>query len=333
MKHKVWELCCVSLLCLGVVLGSFFHSVGTVQTSAEGQTADYIKWMEFEIPYGALAAAMKLDMDTYGSDSHKDWVKLLAALAVKYGGEWSHYKEKDLQAVAEKMDGGETDFGKTYDYYCKAYGAVLDGFLGETQKEVYDEETQGKKLVTTYGLKVYSPIARGYDYSHYNDFGTSRSFGYSRPHLGHDLMGNVGTPIIAMESGYVETLGWNPYGGWRIGIRSFDGKRYYYYAHLRSNHPYTKELYEGKTVTAGDVIGYMGNTGYSTTENKSNITTTHLHMGLEIIFDESQKDGYNQIWVDLYSLTRLLEKNRSAVRKDDATGDYVRVYDQFDVDD
>ncbi len=45
--------------------------------------------------------------------------------------------------------------------------------------------------------------------------------------------GSIGTPIVAVESGYIEALGWNQYGGWRVGIRSFDGKRYYYYAHLR----------------------------------------------------------------------------------------------------
>ena len=43
---------------------------------------------------------------------------------------------------------------------------------------------------------------------------------------GYDLMGSIGTPIIAVESGTVEHLGWNQYGGWRIGIRSFDRKRF-----------------------------------------------------------------------------------------------------------
>ena len=81
---------------------------------------------------------------------------------------------------------------------------------------------------------------------------------YQRRHLGHDMMGQVGTPVIAMESGRVEALGWNQYGGWRIGIRSLDGKRYYYYAHLRKNYPYQSGLAVGSLVTAGDVIGYLG---------------------------------------------------------------------------
>ena len=65
-------------------------------------------------------------------------------------------------------------------------------------------------------------------------------------------------PLSRRESGVVEAVGWNQYGGWRIGIRSFDGKRYYYYAHLRQNYPYAEGLAEGSVVTAGDVIGYMG---------------------------------------------------------------------------
>ena len=77
------------------------------------------------------------------------------------------------------------------------------------------------------------PIAKNYSFSHYDDFGASRSYGFKRTHLGNDLMGSIGTPIIAVESGTVEHLGWNQYGGWRVGIRSLDGKRYYYYAHLR----------------------------------------------------------------------------------------------------
>ena len=113
------------------------------------------------------------------------------------------------------------------------------------------------------------------------------------------------------ESGTVEVMGWNQYGGWRIGIRSFDKKRYYYYAHLRQNRPYQVDLTEGKVVNAGDVIGCVGRTGYSTTENVNNINTSHLHFGLELIFDESQKECDNEIWIDLYAITKLLQKHQS----------------------
>lgn len=136
----------------------------------------------------------------------------------------------------------------------------------------------------------------------------------------------IGTPIIATESGTIEAIGWNQYGGWRIGIRSFDKKRYYYYAHLRQNYPYRENLKEGDTVTAGDVIGYMGHTGYSTKENVNNIEEVHLHYGIELIFDEARRAEGNEIWIDGYNLVRFLSKNQSAVQKVEGTKEWKRVY-------
>jgi murein DD-endopeptidase MepM/ murein hydrolase activator NlpD len=143
--------------------------------------------------------------------------------------------------------------------------------------------------------------------------------------MGHDYMADTGTPVVAVESGIIEELGWNQYGGWRIGIRSYDKKRYYYYAHLRKDYPYNKSIQKGNDVAAGDVIGYVGRTGYSAHENRNNIEESHLHFGMQLIFDESQKDGNNQIWVDVYHIVRFLNKNRSEVVKDEATGEWNRV--------
>ena len=187
-----------------------------------------------------------------------------------------------------------------------------------------------KVWVTKYGLKAFLPLAKNFPYSHYDDFGVSRSYGYRRRHLGHDMMGQTGTPVVAVESGRVEALGWNQYGGWRIGIRSFDGKRYYYYAHLRKDYPYQSNLKEGSLVTAGDVIGYLGHTGYSTTENTNNIAEPHLHFGLQLIFDESQKEGNNEIWIDCYELVRFLAMNRSETVKKEGTKEWTRVYEMKD---
>ena len=71
----------------------------------------------------------------------------------------------------------------------------------------------------------------------------------------------------------------------------------------------------GDQVEAGDLIGYLGMTGYSVKENVNGMTKPHLHFGLQIIFDESQKDGTNQIWVDVYHLVELLEGHRSYERE------------------
>ena len=278
------------------------------------KSKSYIKYIDFTPTCSAMTDCANIDIKTHGEEVHIDWIDLLAYLAQKYGGDFGKYKKSDLDSIVEKAKNAPLSESATnkklYDYYLKAYNAVLGGFLGE-----YTEESESGISEKKYGICVYSPIACGYSYTHCDDFGRARSFGYKRAHLGHDLMGSLGTPIIAVESGYIEALGWNPYGGWRVGIRSFDSKRYYYYAHLRSGHPYT-DICIGQIVHAGEVIGYMGRTGYSTKEDKNNITTVHLHLGLQIIFDSSQKDGVNQIWTDMYEITNFLSEYRSKVRYD-----------------
>lgn len=67
-----------------------------------------------------------------------------------------------------------------------------------------------------------------------------------------------------------------------------------------------------------------GHTGYSTKENVNNIDTTHLHWGLQLIFDESQKEGNNEIWIDIYPLTRFLAKHTQAAVKVEGTKEWVR---------
>ena len=300
-----------------------------------GSDGNYIKWVDFKITSEALLKAYTLDVESYGKEVHLNWIELLAYAGAKCGGSF----DKNSLSLIDKLAGELSDGTSTleqltqdmeyYEYYYEAYETVLGGMVGEYEIE-QDNGNGGKIRKKVYGLKSFSPIAKGFEYNDYDDFGSSRSYGYRRPHLGHDMMGRVGTPIVAVESGHVEALGWNQYGGWRIGIRSFDKKRYYYYAHLRQNFPYALDLKEGSVVTAGDVIGYMGHTGYSTVENTNNIETVHLHFGLQLIFDESQKEGNNEIWIDCYALTRFLSRNRSLTEKNQETKEWFRVYQMTD---
>ena len=64
------------------------------------------------------------------------------------------------------------------------------------------------------------------------------------------------------------------------------------------------------------------------TENTNNIDTPHLHFGLQLIFDESQKEGNNEIWIDCYELVKFLRMNQSQVAKVEGTKEWERVYDQ-----
>ncbi len=290
-----------------------FHLFFTGNLQAKASEAAYIRWVDLSITKTALRDTIKADIEAHDTDHRISYIDLLAALGQKYGGDFKQYKKQDLETFLQKGASSPlvevVNNPKLYRYYQEAYTAALGGLVGTYIEEIKDESgnvTQVKK----YGLKCYHPLAAGYSYSHSDDFGNARSYGYKRRHLGHDMFGDIGTPVIAIESGYIEALGWNQYGGWRIGIRSFDGMRYYYYAHLRKDHPYAADMYEGKIVSAGEVIGYLGMTGYSAKENKNNIKVPHLHVGMQIIFDKSQKDGVNQIWVDLYALINYLEDNR-----------------------
>ena len=323
----------VVLLFFSVIIKDY-HDEEASYASVSDAGKDFIKWVSFDVSSKALNKAYRYDVESRGEDVELNWIELLAYLGTRYGGDFSRYKEKDIIKLVEKLQAKEetieslTEDLKHYDYYYEAYEAVLAGMVGEYEIEVPDEDSPGgKKWEKKYGLKAFLPIAKFYPYSHFDDFGLSRSYGFKRKHLGHDMMGQVGTPIVAVESGYIEALGWNRYGGWRIGIRSFDQKRYYYYAHLRQNFPYNKSLEEGSIVQAGDVIGYLGRTGYSTKENVNNIRTPHLHFGIQLIFDESQKDSICEIWIDCYDLILFLYNNRCETVKDPESKEYHRVYE------
>jgi murein DD-endopeptidase MepM/ murein hydrolase activator NlpD len=310
-----------------------FTNSARTASAPSNQEKDFIKWVDFRVSYEAMDKALKADIVSTDEEVKLNWVEILAYLGTRYGGNFSIYKSKDMDNLITKLKNGEsieslTRDLKYYDYYYEAYSAVLGNFVGPYEVQVKDENDPSKKVWEKgYGLKVFSPIAAGYNYSHYNDFGNSRSYGFRRVHLGNDLLGSIGTPVVAVETGRIEALGWNQYGGWRIGIRSLDNKRYYYYAHLRKGHPYVKSLKEGDIVYAGDVIGYLGMTGYSRKEDVNNINVPHLHFGTQLIFDESQKETLAEIWINVYDIVEILSKNRSPVTYNEKTKECERIYD------
>ncbi len=125
-----------------------------------------------------------------------------------------------------------------------------------------------------------------------------RSYGGERKHEGCDIFcskkdADCGTiPIVSMSDGVIEAKGWLPLGGYRIGIRSNTGV-YFYYAHLA----YPSDMWEvGDKIKAGDIIGYMGDTGYSELEGDSGNFPMHLHMGIYI-----QTDHYPELSINPYA--------------------------------
>ena len=115
-------------------------------------------------------------------------------------------------------------------------------YSGKSEATALSEKLVYKGESDNLYFRCYFPIADNHNMSYGNSFGTGRSYGnggvtVSRKHEGIDIFCKEGTPIIAVESGVVEKIGWNELGGWRINILSEDGSRAWYYAHMRKSIP------------------------------------------------------------------------------------------------
>ena len=100
--------------------------------------------------------------------------------------------DKDLENLLNSLREGKTMNEltanmKLYNYFFQSYDAIFHEYIGEYEIATVDEQGN-KKYVKKYGLKAFSPIAKNYYFSHYKDFGSARSYGYRRVHLGNDLL-------------------------------------------------------------------------------------------------------------------------------------------------
>ena len=102
-------------------------------------------------------------------------------------------------------------------------------------------------------------------------WGQSRANG-ARVHQATDIVAPAGAPVIAAAPGTVEKLFFSEGGGGiTLYVRSPDRQWSYYYAHLQR---YAPGLVEGMRVEAGDLLGFVGDTGNSGSGN------FHLHFAL-----------------------------------------------------
>lgn len=129
-----------------------------------------------------------------------------------------------------------------------------------------------------------------------NSWMFERNYGGRRGHEGTDLMPPENLRgqyrIVSMTEGIVEKIGWLPLGGYRIGIRSPSGG-YFYYAHLDS---YSRSFRVGEHVSAGTVLGWMGDTGYGPEGTRGKFDV-HLHLGIYIRTENAQELSVNPYWV------------------------------------
>jgi len=112
-----------------------------------------------------------------------------------------------------------------------------------------------------YVFPVYGPS------SFVDTFGALRGDISSGWHHGDDIFAPLGAPLLSVASGTVFSVGWNRVGGNRLWLRDGQGNLFYY-AHLSAFSPLAVN---GSKVNAGDVIGFVGNTG------DAQGTPFHLH--------------------------------------------------------
>jgi murein DD-endopeptidase MepM/ murein hydrolase activator NlpD len=112
-----------------------------------------------------------------------------------------------------------------------------------------------------YVFPVYGPS------SFVDTFGAPRGDISSGWHHGDDIFAPLGAPVLAVAAGTVFSVGWNKVGGNRLWLRDGQGNLFYY-AHFSA---FTPLAVNGNKVNAGDVLGFVGNTG------DAQGTPTHLH--------------------------------------------------------
>jgi murein DD-endopeptidase MepM/ murein hydrolase activator NlpD len=76
-------------------------------------------------------------------------------------------------------------------------------------------------------------------------------------HHGDDIFAPLGTPVVAVADGTLNRVGWERLGGWRLWVRDRLANEFYY-AHLSG---YTGTALRGTRVRAGQVLGFVGDTG------------------------------------------------------------------------
>ncbi len=124
-----------------------------------------------------------------------------------------------------------------------------------------------------------------------DSWGEARGDG-TRGHTGTDIMAPGGTPVLAAAAGVVEKRFFSPGGGGiTLYLRSPDRKLSYYYAHLAG---YAAGIAEGARIRAGQVIGYVGDSGNAGAGN------THLHFGIERV--DPTQPWYRGQAIDPYPL-------------------------------
>lgn len=166
-----------------------------------------------------------------------------------------------------------------------------------TVKTIINTAQVFKKFQTIVLQKRDFPVSITHNFSYRSTWGDRRGFGGLRIHEGTDIFASYGTPVKSTTYGVIEVMGWNLYGGWRIGIRDINNI-YHYYAHLNG---YNDDIRVGQVVEPGDLLGSVGSSGYGPPGTAGKFPP-HLHYGMY------KDNGYSEWSFDPYPYLRRWER-------------------------
>jgi peptidase M23-like protein len=118
--------------------------------------------------------------------------------------------------------------------------------------------------------------------SGYGDsYGAFRGDVHGKWHHGDDIFAALGAPVVAVANGTINRVGWHKRGGWRLWVRDAAANQFYY-AHLSG---YAPRVFHTRYVRAGDVLGFVGNTGDAFASPPHLHFEVHPHQLLRLKYD------------------------------------------------
>lgn len=254
-----------------------------------------------QIPWYYLAAVDQYERSV--RKARKDLPKETGAIGIYYSPEkWAgalNPEPEDTDPIRIQLFGGigmdgngdgkaertnDEDVLYTLSSYLSSFGSDEDNikiglwnyYKRDKSIALIMEKVKIYKTYETLDLDKHSfPVPLRWNYSYKNTWGDARGWGGRRIHEGTDIFANYGVPVLSTCYGVVEMIGWNRYGGWRVGIRDINNT-YHYFAHLNG---FAKGLKPGQVVEPGMVIGSVGSSGYGP-PGTSGKFPPHLHYGM-----------------------------------------------------
>src|SRR5499426_1616937 len=145
--------------------------------------------------------------------------------------------------LAAELESGDDTFSTFYYVASDGRGAYYDSDGRSARRSFLRAPLSYVRISSPYSLSRQNPISRTV-----------------RPHMAIDYAAPAGTPVVAIGRGRVDFVGWRQGYGNVVDI-VHPGGYMSRYAHFSR---FAEGMREGRAVNAGDVVGYVGQTGHAT---------------------------------------------------------------------